>query len=207
MKKTVLRRRKIAVVSVRRSISDFFRLEAESCSCFVSVMSMLPSDISEYDVIILDDDGSYSGLGEFKNLYRISSERGDPCENILSWPVSVSRVREIFEGYVTDQITETPQSIKQILYLYNGKEKAVVYKNKRIVLTESEWKVLDCLARSFGEAVSRETLRKLFDTEDGNITDVYICHLRRKLEDPFGRKIIRTLRSKGYMLTVDAIWK
>ena len=207
MEKAVLRKRKIAVVSVRRNISDFFRLEAESCSCPVSVMSVLPSDLSEYEVIILDDDGSYGGLSEFENVYRIRDEQGELGENILTWPVSVTRVREIFEGYVTDIRAETSQNIKPILYLYNGKEKSVVYKNKRITFTDSEWKVLDRLARSCGEAVSRESLRELFAVEDGNITDVYICHLRRKLEEPFGRKIIRTLRSKGYMLTVDVVWK
>ena len=89
----------------------------------------------------------------------------------------------------------------------NGKEKSVVYKNMRIPLTESEWKVLVCLASSEGEAVSRESLRALFDTSDGNISDVYICHLRRKLEDPFGEKMIRTVRGKGYMLSVETKWE
>jgi DNA-binding response OmpR family regulator len=34
-----------------------------------------------------------------------------------------------------------------------------------------------------------------------NIVDVYIRHLRSKVDDPFDRKLIRTVRRAGYMLS------
>jgi DNA-binding response OmpR family regulator len=37
-----------------------------------------------------------------------------------------------------------------------------------------------------------------------NVVDVYIGYLRRKLEQPFGRPLLRTLRGVGWMLDVDA---
>ena len=33
-----------------------------------------------------------------------------------------------------------------------------------------------------------------------NIVDVYVGYLRRKLEQPFGRPLIRTIRGAGYAL-------
>ena len=200
---TVLRKKRIAVVSKRRSVSDFFRLEGESQSCFVSIMSIMPIDPFEYDIVILDDDGSYSVQYNYENLYRIISDDDIQGDKILSWPVSVFKVREIFEGYVAQDTHKINNNERNFLYLKEGKTKEVIYKNKKIPLTECEWRLLVCLAKKKGEAVDRETLRRLFDAENGNITDVYICHLRRKLEEPFGEKIIRTVRGKGYLLTID----
>jgi two-component system OmpR family response regulator len=37
---------------------------------------------------------------------------------------------------------------------------------------------------------------------DPNIVEVYISHLRRKLDEPFGRATIETLRGEGYRLRV-----
>jgi len=43
-----------------------------------------------------------------------------------------------------------------------------------------------------------------FDFEgDPNIVEVYIGHLRRKLDRPFGRAAIETLRGSGYRLAVN----
>ena len=201
---TVFRKKKIAVVSKRRNVSDFFRLEAESCCCSVNVTSVFPTEPSEYDIVIFEDDGSADVQGLAENVYRIASSETTKGENTLNWPVSVFRVREILEGYVTEDTSQNKNAQDAALYLKDGKEKAVVYKNIRIPLTESEWKLLVRLASSVGSTVTREELRKLFETDDGNITDVYICHLRRKLEIPFGERIIRTVRGKGYQLSVDA---
>ena len=33
-----------------------------------------------------------------------------------------------------------------------------------------------------------------------NIVDVYVRYLRRKIDDPFGQKLIHTVRGMGYML-------
>jgi two-component system, OmpR family, response regulator len=35
---------------------------------------------------------------------------------------------------------------------------------------------------------------------DSNVVDVYIGYLRRKLEEPFGAPLIRTVRGVGYIL-------
>jgi DNA-binding response OmpR family regulator len=43
-----------------------------------------------------------------------------------------------------------------------------------------------------------------FDFEgDPNIIEVYIRYLRRKLDEPFGRRTIETIRGAGYRLGGD----
>ena len=36
-----------------------------------------------------------------------------------------------------------------------------------------------------------------------NIVDVYVRHLRRKIDEPFGRQSIETVRGAGYRLRAD----
>ena len=36
-----------------------------------------------------------------------------------------------------------------------------------------------------------------------NIVDVYVRHLRAKVDEPFGSKLIRTVRGAGYAIKVD----
>ena len=198
--KAVLRKKKIAVISKRRNVSDFLRLEAESCSCAVSVMSVVPTELSGFDVVIIDDDGSYIISDESENIYRINSDGAMDDERTFTWPVPVERIRGIFEGYVIENAEKAGESEGAVIYLSQEKERTVIYKNRRIEFTESEWKVFECLYEANGEAVSRDALKELFLADEGNITDVYICHLRRKLEEPFGARIIRTVRGKGYSL-------
>jgi two-component system OmpR family response regulator len=75
---------------------------------------------------------------------------------------------------------------------------------REVELTAREFAVLEFLARRAGEVVSRtELLEHVWDQNfDGstNIVDVYVGYLRRKLEEPFGRPLIRTVRGAGYLL-------
>ena len=58
--------------------------------------------------------------------------------------------------------------------------------------------------RRAGEVVSKpEILDNVWDFAfdgDPNIVEVYIRHLRRKLDEPFGRQLIETIRGAGYRL-------
>lgn len=69
-----------------------------------------------------------------------------------------------------------------------------------IPLSDNEFKVLEALVDKRGEAVTRETIDSLLGVTDGNMGDVYICHLRRKIDNKLGLKLIYTVRGKGYML-------
>ena len=74
-------------------------------------------------------------------------------------------------------------------------------------LTTRETALLEFLLRRRGEVLSKhEILTHVWDFDfdgDPNIVEVYIGHLRRKVDRPFGRSAIRTLRGAGYRLEAD----
>ena len=74
----------------------------------------------------------------------------------------------------------------------------------QVELTTREFAVLEFLMRRAGEVVSKsEILDNVWDFAfegDPNIVEVYIRHLRKKLDDPFERQLIQTIRGSGYRL-------
>jgi two-component system OmpR family response regulator len=81
---------------------------------------------------------------------------------------------------------------------------AVSRAGREVDLTAREFAVLEFLLRRAGQVVSRtELLEHVWDQNyegSTNIVDVYVGYLRRKLEEPFGRPLIRTVRGAGYVL-------
>src|SRR5215216_4092228 len=73
---------------------------------------------------------------------------------------------------------------------------------RRIDLTAKEYALLEYLMANAGRVLSRTMIvEHVWDQSfDGatNIVDVYVRHLRAKVDDPFGRKLIRTVRGVGY---------
>jgi DNA-binding response OmpR family regulator len=78
----------------------------------------------------------------------------------------------------------------------------VTRSGQRVSLSAREFALLEFLMRHPGEVVTRTaSLEHVWDYNyDGfsNIVDVYVGYLRRKLERPFGRPFIRTVRGVGY---------
>jgi len=76
-----------------------------------------------------------------------------------------------------------------------------------IETTAREFAVLEYLMRRKGDVVSkREVLDNVWDFDfegDPNIVEVYVGHLRNKLDRPFGRSAIETLRGAGYRLATN----
>src|ERR1700688_4805183 len=75
---------------------------------------------------------------------------------------------------------------------------------KRIDLTAKEYALLEYLATNPGRVFSRTMIiEHVWDQSfEGltNIVDVYVRHLRSKIDDPFPVKLIRTVRGVGYGL-------
>ena len=76
-----------------------------------------------------------------------------------------------------------------------------------VVLTAKEFAVLEHLALHAGRVVSKtDILAHVWDFAydgDPNIVEVYVSTLRRKLDVPFGRRSITTVRGAGYRLEPD----
>ncbi|MCH6230961.1 response regulator transcription factor [Microbacterium sp. CFH 31415] len=77
----------------------------------------------------------------------------------------------------------------------------------RVELTSREFAVLSFLMRRAGEVVSKaQIIEAVWDFSfdgDPNIVEVYIGHLRAKVDRPFGRASIRTVRGAGYRIDAD----
>ncbi len=75
---------------------------------------------------------------------------------------------------------------------------------KRIELTSKEYSLLEYLASNAGRVLSRTMIvEHVWDESFENLTnivDVYVKHLRTKVDDPFSPKLIRTVRGVGYVL-------
>jgi two-component system OmpR family response regulator len=76
-----------------------------------------------------------------------------------------------------------------------------------VKLTPRQFSLLEFLMRRKGEAVSKsEILAHVWDFAfegDPNIVEVYVRHLRKKIDEPFDRVAIQTLRLVGYRLDPD----
>ncbi|TDD71395.1 response regulator transcription factor [Jiangella aurantiaca] len=76
-----------------------------------------------------------------------------------------------------------------------------------ITLTPREFGVLEFLMRRADEVVSkRDILEHVWDAHydgDPNVVEVYVGYLRRKIDTPFGRAALQTVRGAGYRLSGD----
>jgi two-component system OmpR family response regulator len=74
--------------------------------------------------------------------------------------------------------------------------------DRAVALSPREFSLLEFLMRHPGEAVTRtQILEHVWDYDYGrssNVVDVYVAYLRRKLEQPFERPFIETVRGVGY---------
>ncbi|HEX8859945.1 MAG TPA: response regulator transcription factor [Actinomycetes bacterium] len=76
-----------------------------------------------------------------------------------------------------------------------------------VELTPREFALLEYLMRRRDEVVGKqEILEHVWDAHydgDPNVVEVYVGYLRRKIDTPFGRHSLQTIRGAGYRLTGD----
>jgi two-component system response regulator MprA/two-component system response regulator TrcR len=86
----------------------------------------------------------------------------------------------------------------------NTATRQVHRQGEEIELTTREYELLEFMARNQRQVLSRDFLRaRVWEQEFGigtNVVDVYIGYLRKKLDEPFGRPLIKTVRGVGYSL-------
>ena len=85
--------------------------------------------------------------------------------------------------------------------------KKVVRSGIELDLSKKEYQLLEYLARRHGRMVTREMISKsVWDCDTNtytNIIDVFITHLRRKVDVPGATKLIHTIRGKGFILSAS----
>ncbi len=79
----------------------------------------------------------------------------------------------------------------------------VTRRGREIALSQKELQLLELLMRHADRVLSRNFIAErvwdiAFDT-DSNVVDVYLWRLRAKIDEPFERKFIQTVRGRGYV--------
>jgi two-component system, OmpR family, copper resistance phosphate regulon response regulator CusR len=89
--------------------------------------------------------------------------------------------------------------------------RTVFREGKELALTEREFDLLEYLLRHQSRVVSREMLARDVWQETArytpldNVIDVHIAHLRRKLDEPFKKKLLHTVRGVGFVLREETL--
>ena len=86
--------------------------------------------------------------------------------------------------------------------------KVVKRGGKEIPLSAKEYALLEYLMHNAGIVLSREKIENHiwnFDYDGGtNVVDVYIRYLRKKIDEGYDKKLIHTVRGRGYVLREEA---
>lgn len=141
--------------------------------------------------------------GEWDEVEGLDTGGDDWLTKPFSFPVLVARLRAL----VRRGARERPAVLAAGDLRLDPAARTVHRGDTEIDLTAREIAVLDFLLRRRGEVVTKlEVLDNVWaDDFDGdpNIVEVYIGRLRRKVDRPFRRDGIQTVRGAGYRLAAD----
>lgn len=202
---------KILIISDSERVRDFFRLEAlgfKICVDCFEKFERIHKDMSEYDLAIIDIDSvKQAPLNPAKRMMTVSriSDSAD-----FRFPMRISDVQRIYNELFSpklkeDTLIDTKGAFKIVFY-EKGKN-TVGFSGKKYILSDFEYITLSLLCKSFPKEIKREELDLALGGGKSNISNVYIYKLRKKLEAPNGRKLIETIRNKGYKILADAEWR
>jgi len=177
-----------------------------------------------YDLLILDL--GLPGLGGHELLVRLRRSHAETPILILTAQDATARKVENFEAGADDYLTKPfafaeltvrvkallrrgainhAQSLRVADLEIDLLRQQVRRGGRKIELTPKEYALLEYLAAHPHRVVSRTMIvEHVWDQSfEGltNIVDVYVRHLRAKIDDPFPLKLIRTVRGIGYRLT------
>ena len=124
------------------------------------------------------------------------------------------KFRHVPESTVKDTVETDAHEIKPGdgvlvwgLLVLDDKKRTVSYDGHDISLTNREFLMLKLLLENCDIVLSRDTLLDRVCGYDyigeTNVVDVYIRHLRSKIDDVFGIKMIQTIRGAGYVIRRD----
>ena len=128
----------------------------------------------------------------------------DYIYNTLTPSQFISKIKGI-RYLISKEKNDSPTDLLRIRDLtYNTSTREAKRGDKEFNLTLKEGKLLEMLIANKNTVVSREDIfEKIWEkdnVQDKNIGDVYITFLRRKLDNKFEDKLIKTIRNVGYMI-------
>jgi len=218
---------RILVVEDEKRIADFLGRGLQGAGYAVDVAhdgatSLQFTNETDYDLVILDR--GLPDMDGLKVLERIRSRHAGPPVMILSARGQVDdRVKGLEQG-ADDYLTKpfafvellarvrallrrgqpAPEKLQVADLSLDVTRRKVVRGSETIELAPKEFGILEYMMRNKGRPLSRTMIvEHVWDMDyDGltNIVDVYIRHLRSKIDDRFPQKLIHTVRGIGYMI-------
>ena len=210
--------------SLNRVISKSLEKEGFSVdSCFNGEEALTYMTVGEYDAIIMDIMmPKLSGMEVLRTLR--AQKNATPVLLLTAKDGIPDRVKGLNAG--ADDYLIKPFAFEELLArirvmlrkssgsitnLYqvddlklNMESCKVTRAGNEIKLTAKEYAMLEYLMMNKGIVLSREKIENHvwnFDYEGGtNVIDVYILYLRKKIDAPYEKKLIHTVKGKGYVI-------
>lgn len=141
--------------------------------------------------------------GEYDEAEALDTGADDFLSKPFSYVVLVARLRALHRrtGH------RLPATLELGDLVIDPARRTCVRDGSDIRLTTREFAILEYLARRAGEVVpKREILHHVWDSAfeaDLNLVEVHVSAVRRKIDTPFGRSALETVRGAGYRLAAD----
>jgi DNA-binding response OmpR family regulator len=175
------------------------------------VLDILLPEMNGYQVCAtLREEGVWTPIlmltakdGEYDEAEALDTGADDYVTKPFSFVVLLARIRAL----IRRGAGERPAVLETGDLRFDPATRRARRGDDEIDLTAREGALLEFLLRRKGDVVSkREILDHVWDyTFDGdpNIVEVYVGHLRNKLDRPFGRSTLETIRGVGYRMADD----
>ncbi len=138
--------------------------------------------------------------GEWDQVEGLDTGADDYLTKPFSFPVLVARLRAVARRGAR----ERPTILEAGDLRLDPAARRVWRGDEELALTAKEHSLLAFLLRHPGDVVSKQQiLDAVWDVDfdgDPNIVEVYVRHLRNKIDRPFEREAIQTIRGAGYRL-------